>query len=100
MPEHPLSTIMKLDPAYMDEFHKMEALVYSDGALPKKIKYLMALAFDAAHGAVNGVAALARQAMAAGATSQEIAETLRVAAALGGEGTLYTASQALKGILE
>lgn len=91
---------MKLDPSYMDEFQRMETLVYSDGALPKKVKYLMALAFDAAHGAVNGVAALARMATAAGATRQEIAETLRVAAQLGGEGTLYTASQALKGIVD
>jgi len=60
----------------------------------------MALAFDAAHGATNGVAALAREAIAAGATRQEIAETLRVAAQLGGEGTLYTASQAMKGIVD
>ncbi len=100
MPEHPLSTIMKLDPAYMDEFRKMNDLVYCDGALPKKVKYLMALAFDAAHGATNGVAALARQAMSSGASKQEIAETVRVAAALGGEGALYIASQALKGIVD
>ncbi len=100
MAEHPLSTLRKLDPAYMAEFQKMEDLVYSDGALPRKIKLLMALAFDAAHGAANGVAALGRQVLAAGATKQEIAETLRVAAQLGGEGTLYTASQALKGIVD
>ncbi len=100
MPENPLATIMKLDPVYMEEFRKMSSLVYSDGALPKKIKYLMALAFDAANGAANGVAALAREAMEAGANKQEIAETLRVAAALGGEGALYTASQALKGIVD
>jgi len=100
MPEHPLSTLKKLDPAYMNEFEKMEDLVFSDGALPKKVKLLMALAFDAANGAANGVMALARQAMAAGATKQEIAETVRVAAMLGGEGTLYTASRALKGIVD
>ena len=100
MPENPLATLIKLDPVYMEEFRKMEDLVYSDGALSKKIKYLMALAFDAANGATNGVAALYRQAMAAGATKQEIAETLRVAAQLGGEGSLFTASQALKGIVE
>jgi len=100
MPEDPLGTLKKLDPRYMEEFGKMEDLVYSDGALPKKVKLLMALAFDAANGAVNGVAALARQAMAAGASRQEIAETLRVAAQLGGEGTLFTASVALKGIVD
>ncbi len=100
MPEDPLGTLKKLDPKYMEEFGRMEGLVYSDGALPAKIKLLMAMAFDAAHGASNGVAALARQAMAAGATRQEIAETLRVAAQLGGEGALFTASQALKGIVD
>jgi alkylhydroperoxidase/carboxymuconolactone decarboxylase family protein YurZ len=100
MAEHPLSTLKKLDPAYMEEFEKMDDLVLSDGALPRKIKLLMALAFDAAHGAGNGVAALARQSMASGATKQEIAETVRVAALLGGEGALYTASQALKGIVD
>ncbi len=36
MAEDPLSTIRKLDPAYMGEFERMEDLVYSDGALPKK----------------------------------------------------------------
>jgi hypothetical protein len=28
MPEHPLSTLKKLDPAYMNEFEKMEDLVF------------------------------------------------------------------------
>ena len=65
-----------------------------------KVKLLMALAFDAANGAANGVMALAQQAMAAAATKQEIAETVRVAAMLVGEGTPYTASQARKGIVE
>ena len=99
MPEHPLATMMKLDPSYMDELKKVEEIVYSDGALPRKIKFLIALAFDAAHGATTGVSALARRAMGAGATTQEIAETLRVAAHLGGIGSLYTASEALKEIV-
>ena len=41
-------------------------------------------AFDAAHGAANGVRALAGQAKAAGATDQEIAEVIRVAYHLAG----------------
>ena len=102
MPEHEmqgspfLSTIAKLDPAFMQQIHKTEALVYSDGALPRKIKLLFAMAIDATHGAVSGVKSLAKAAMDAGATKEEIAEVLRVAAYLGGAGALYSASQGLK----
>ena len=55
-----------------------DALVYADGALPRKVKLLMAMAFDAADGAPGG-SGLAEQAMKAGATKPEIAEALRVA---------------------
>jgi alkylhydroperoxidase/carboxymuconolactone decarboxylase family protein YurZ len=54
------------------------------------------MAFDAAHGAVNGVRALASAALQAGATHAEISEALRVAYHLSGVGALYTASQGLK----
>ncbi len=100
MQEHPLATAMKIDPRFMDEMKKVEELVYGDGALPRKIKLLMAMAFDAANGAANGVTSLARQAMSAGATQEEIAETLRVAAHLGGVGSLYVASEALRDIVK
>jgi len=56
-------------------------------------------AFDAAEGAAGGVRALAEQAMKAGATKEEIAETLRVAFHLSGVGSLYAASFGLKDIL-
>jgi alkylhydroperoxidase/carboxymuconolactone decarboxylase family protein YurZ len=100
MPENPLAAVTALDPQFMGEMKKVEALVYGDGALPAKIKYLMAMAFDAAHGAVEGVRWLAGAAMRAGATREEIAETLRVAAHLEGVGTLYAASAGLKEIVE
>jgi alkylhydroperoxidase/carboxymuconolactone decarboxylase family protein YurZ len=100
MAEHPLNTIAKIDPQFFEHLNKTNELVYSDGALPKKFKYLIALAFDAVDGAVNGVKSLAQSAMKAGATKAEIAETLRVAAHLGGVGSLYIASQGLKDIVE
>jgi alkylhydroperoxidase/carboxymuconolactone decarboxylase family protein YurZ len=100
MPEHPLDTISKLDPKFIEHLSKTEELVYCDGALPKKIKYLIAMAFDAAHGTVNGTRSLAQSARREGATKEEIAETLRVAAHLSGAGSLYVASQALKDLLE
>ncbi len=43
--------------------------------------------------------ALARQAIEAGATNEEIAETLRVAQYLSGAGCVYIAGQALKEVI-
>jgi alkylhydroperoxidase/carboxymuconolactone decarboxylase family protein YurZ len=96
MNEHPLATIQKLDPEIVDHLHTTDQLIYADGALPKKFKLLMAMAFDAAHGAEGGVRALANAALREGATKEQIAEALRVAYHLAGVGTLYTASRALK----
>ena len=100
MPDHPLATLRKLDPGFMKHVDDTDALVYADGALPRKVKLLMAMAFDAADGAPGGVRALAEQAMKAGATKPEIAEALRVAFHLSGVGCLYTASFGLKDLLE
>lgn len=99
MTDHPLSTMKKLDPEFMKHIDATDALVYADGALPRKIKLLMAMAFDAAEGAAGGVRALAEQAMKAGATKEEIAESLRVAFHLSGVGSLYAASFGLKDLL-
>jgi len=99
MAEHPLATMKKLDPEFMKHIDATDALVYADGALPRKIKLLMAMAFDAAEGAAGGVRALAEQAMKAGATKEEIAESLRVAFHLSGVGSLYAASFGLKDLL-
>ena len=99
MSEHPLATMNKLDPEFMKHIDATDALVYADGALPRKVKLLMAMAFDAAEGAAGGVRALAEQAMMAGATKEEITEALRVAFHLSGVGCLYTASFGLKDLL-
>ena len=99
MPENPLATLEALDPQMIRHLRDSDALVYESGALPKKFKLLVAMAFDAAHGAANGVRALAAAAMKEGATRQEIAEILRVACQLTGVGALYTASAGLKDLL-
>jgi alkylhydroperoxidase/carboxymuconolactone decarboxylase family protein YurZ len=96
MSEHPLKIIETLDP----ELHKLAkntaefALV--DGARPLKFKYLIAMALDAAHGAVRGVKFLAQAAMQSGATKEEVMEALRVAYYVSGAGSIYTAAQALR----
>jgi alkylhydroperoxidase/carboxymuconolactone decarboxylase family protein YurZ len=100
MAEHPLATLQKLDPELMAHLQATDALIYDDGALPRKFKLLVAMAFDAAAGAEGGVRALANAALQAGATREEIAETLRVAYHLTGVGTLYTASRALREVAQ
>ena len=99
MPDHPLSTMRKLDPEFMKHVEDTDALVYAEGALPRRVKLLMAMAFDAANGAPGGVRALAEMALQAGATKQEIAEALRVAFHLSGVGSMYAASFGLKDLL-
>jgi alkylhydroperoxidase/carboxymuconolactone decarboxylase family protein YurZ len=96
MAEHPLKTLQEMDPELAKLLQDTDALVYGSGALPKKVKLLIAMAFDAAHGAEMGVRALAAAAKREGASRQEIAETLRVAYHLSGVGSLYTASAGLK----
>jgi alkylhydroperoxidase/carboxymuconolactone decarboxylase family protein YurZ len=98
MAGNPLEALARLDPGMMEKLKTGDQFVFADGALPAKVKLLMALAFDAAHGAADGVAALAQRAIGAGATGAEIAEAVRVAWHLAGVGSLYTASRGLKDV--
>lgn len=99
MAEHPLKVFEDLDPALLKLVQDGGEFAFADGALPKKSKLLIAMALDAAHGAVGGVQALAQQAMKAGATKAEVAEALRVSQYVAGVGSVYTAAHALKGLL-
>jgi alkylhydroperoxidase/carboxymuconolactone decarboxylase family protein YurZ len=100
MAGHPLQTIMDNDSELMQLIRQAEALELGDGALPKKYKLLIAMALDAAHGAIGGVHALAIEAMQAGATRVEILEAVRVAHFVTGVGSVYTAGQGLAGVFE
>ena len=53
--------------------------VLTDGALPLKVKILMSMLCDALLGQADGVTTIANRARAAGATEEEIAETMGVA---------------------
>jgi alkylhydroperoxidase/carboxymuconolactone decarboxylase family protein YurZ len=96
MPDNPLSTAMKVDPKLVEHMRASDDLVFANGALSRKVKLLMAMAFDAADGAVGGVRGLAQRAMNEGATKEEIGEALRVAYLMKGVGPVYIASQGLK----
>ena len=99
MAEHPLQPLDNLDP----ELRKLvgdnrQFALLSDGALPRKIKLLIAMALDAALGSERGVNALTQQAMQAGATKEEIAETLRVVHYISGARGVHTAAHGLKDV--
>lgn len=95
MAESPLKIFETLDPELSKLIEENRKLALSDGALPRKVKYLIAIALDASKGASGGVASLARAAMNAGATKQEIAEALRVTQYITGVGSSYTAARGL-----
>jgi len=98
MAEHPLKVFEKLDPELLTLVRNTNTFALADGALPRKFKFLIAMALDASHGAVRGVRSLAEQAMKAGATKEEIAETVRVVQYITGVGGVYTAADALREI--
>ena len=99
MADNPLEILQKVAPELFDEVERDRGQTFVDGALPKKTKYLIALALDANHGAIHGVTSLGKAALAAGATKAEIVEAVRVAYFIGGVGSVYTAARGLKDIL-
>jgi alkylhydroperoxidase/carboxymuconolactone decarboxylase family protein YurZ len=98
MTEHPLKVFEKIDPEFLTLVNNTNTFALADGALPRKFKFLIAMALDASHGAVRGVRSLAEQALKAGATKEEIAETMRVVQYVSGVGSIYTAADAFKEI--
>ncbi len=96
MTENPLKIFEKLDPELLELVGHTRALALSDGALPRKVKLLMAMGLDASQGTVEGVRSLAEQALKAGATKEEIMEALRVADYICGVGCVYTAARAFR----
>jgi len=96
MAENPLKIIEKMDLELFKNVETTETLALADGVLPRKVKLLMAMALDASHGTAEGVKSLTLQAMKAGATKEEIMETLRVAQYISGVGCVYTAAHAFK----
>ena len=76
MTEHPLKIYEKLDPELLKHVKNSSEFVFAEGALPRKFKLLIGMAFDASYRTVTGVKSLAQQAMDAGATKEEITEAL------------------------
>jgi alkylhydroperoxidase/carboxymuconolactone decarboxylase family protein YurZ len=70
--------------------------ILPDGALSNKTKTLMTMLCDALLGHGGGVTTIANRARAAGASEEEIAETLGVAFLMGGLPALVTGANAFK----
>ncbi|MDY7027436.1 MAG: carboxymuconolactone decarboxylase family protein [Spirochaetota bacterium] len=98
MANNPLHIIESNDKELYRHIEQGRDLALEPGALGAKEKLLIAAALDAARGAANGVRALAGQAMAAGATKEEVMEAMRVAAYISGVGSVYTAAAGLDGL--
>jgi alkylhydroperoxidase/carboxymuconolactone decarboxylase family protein YurZ len=100
MAEHPLKVYERLDPKLLNLVNNTRDLALADGALPRNVKLLIAMVLDAVRGASEGVEALAREAIEAGATKKEITEALRVAQYICGVGCVYTAARAPREVLK
>jgi len=98
MAEHPLKIFERIDPDLLKLVRETNTFALADGTLPRKIKFLIAMALDASHGTVEGTKSLAEQVMKAGATKEEIVETIRVVQYISGAGSVYTAARALEGL--
>ena len=70
--------------------------ILPDGALSNKTKTLMTMLCDALLGHDGGVTTIANRARAAGASEEEIAETVGVAFLMGGLPSLVTGANAFK----
>ena len=77
-----LSKISNLAPEAMQKLDEMEAAALSEGAISKKNKELMAVAVALTTQCAYCIEYHRREAVKAGATEQELAETALVAAAL------------------
>ncbi len=100
MAEHPLKIFETFDPELFKLVQDSQHFALKDGALPRKMKLLIAMSLDASIGSSDGVKSLAQQAMKAGATKEEIAEALRVVQYIRGASTAYTAARALREMAE
>ena len=91
-----LKIFEKIDPKLLKLIEDTRDFAMADGALPGKFKLLIAMALDAAHGKVEGTRELAQQAMAAGATREQVTEALRVTQYVGGAQSMFTSGRGLK----
>jgi alkylhydroperoxidase/carboxymuconolactone decarboxylase family protein YurZ len=94
--EHPLKVYERLDPEALKRVEENRKFAMAGEALPLKFKLLLIMALDASQGAAQGVRANAAAALRAGATKEEVAETIRVTQYACGVGSTYVTAHALE----
>lgn len=92
---HKLKTMDTLAPAAMKAFRELDQVAFADGAIPAKMKQLMAIAVAVTTQCPYCIEVHAKLARAAGATDAEIAEATMVAAAIRAGGAVTHATHAL-----
>jgi len=97
---NPLDVYREFDPKIVESCNRRQDIVFSEGALPKKFKMLIAMAIVVEHGALQGPMALGRRALKLGARKEEIIEALRVSYYVGGSRALFTSAQVLRNLFK
>jgi len=100
MAENPMKAIEQIDPTLVSTLGGTRSSALSEGAIPLKYKYLMAMVLDATQGAVGGTTGFARSALQAGATPGEIGEALRIGNYIYGAPCVYVAARAFQGLFD
>ena len=89
-PQH--RALRRMIPEVYQGFAALSGAALADGALPRKLKELMAMAIGIVHGCDGCIASHAQGAVRAGATTQEAAEAIGVTVLMqGGPATIYGA---------
>jgi AhpD family alkylhydroperoxidase len=83
-----LAQVGELVPETMNAFKAWDKLALADGAIPKKYKELMAIAVALSTQCPYCIEVHRQQALDAGVTETELAETIQVAAALRAGGAI------------
>ncbi len=89
-----LDAFAQRDSQFADSYLALRERILKDGAIPAKYKLLMGMITDAIAAHPDGVAGLADQARAAGASEAEIVEAAEVAYLWGGTAALVMAANA------
>jgi AhpD family alkylhydroperoxidase len=92
-----LAHVGELSPEAMTAFRAWDQVALADGAIPKKYKELMAIAVALTTQCPYCIEVHRRQAVTAGATEQELAETVHVAAALRAGGAITHGTHLFEG---
>ncbi len=93
-----LRKLRRAEPDVMSGFNALHGAAMADGALPTRIKELMALAISIASRCEGCIAFHVRDALKAGATRDEVEEAIGVAVLMGGGSAAVYASDALEAL--